>query len=582
MNRTYGLFLAAFVSLGSSCWAQADASNPSQASVHINAADQPLVALRVIAPAGSQFDPPGKEGLAAVTAALIAEGGTQSLTYDEILKRFYPMAAGFNHECFKEYAVFQGVVHRDNAEAYSTLVAEMLGTPRFGEEDFQRIKNELLDYLTKTLRGNNDEGLGKQVLELSIYGKGHPYGHVSQGTVAGLKSITLDDVRAFHSRHYNSDTLALGTAGVPGDFADRFQGALNRKLSTGATDFPPLPLVESPVGLQVTIVEKPTDATAISIGFPITLTRSDDAFYPLFLANSYLGEHRTFNGQLMLRLRRDRGLNYGDYSYIEEFVQEGGSSLPVPNNKRRQQFFSIWIRPVPHDKAAFALRAGLYELARLNQEGLSPQDFEATRTYLLNFSNLWQQSLDRQLGYAMEGRLYGRESDVAKTLQERLPTTTLEEVNTLVRKHLNPKGMRIVIVTADAEALKRQLESGAATPLKYDTEGTPEAILQEDKKIERFELEGLKVRIIPASSLFESAGLPEPDSPATHNVLAEADYYADSPAQMRPPDGKLAKGASVTLIKREGSYARVKFRSQPNTDMLEAWVAFDVLEPISR
>ena len=56
-------------------------------------------------------------------------------------------------------------------------------------------------------------------------------------------------------------------------------------------------------------------------------------------------------------IRGKRELNYGDYSYIEDFIQEGMSTFEVPNNPRRQQYFSIWVRPVPGDKAAFALRA---------------------------------------------------------------------------------------------------------------------------------------------------------------------------------------------------------------------------------
>src|SRR5467141_4810535 len=97
-------------------------------------------------------------------------------------------------------------------------------------------------------------------------------------------------------------------------------------------------------------------ATAISIGFPIGVTRADKDFYALLVANSYLGEHRTFNGRLMNTMRGDRGLNYGDYSYTEIFIQDGGSTFPLTNIPRRQQFFSIWIRPVPPVNALFALR----------------------------------------------------------------------------------------------------------------------------------------------------------------------------------------------------------------------------------
>ena len=185
----------------------------------------------------------------------------------------------------------------------------------------------------------------------------------------------------------------------------------------------------------MTIVEKPADATAISMGFPIDVTRRDDDFYALAVANSYLGEHRTFNGKLMQDLRGKRGLNYGDYSYIEDFIQEGMSTFPIPNNPRRQAYFSIWIRPVPPDKSVFALRAALWELDRLIERGISPQDFEATRTFLLNYSKLWVQTLSRRLGYAIDGEFYGRKDLVAE-LAERLPKLTVDQVNAAVRKHL--------------------------------------------------------------------------------------------------------------------------------------------------
>ena len=77
-------------------------------------------------------------------------------------------------------------------------------TPRFADDDFTRNRQDALDYVTKTLRGNADEDLGKQAMATVMY-RGHPYGHPSQGTVAGLTPITLDDVRklsrvALHAR----------------------------------------------------------------------------------------------------------------------------------------------------------------------------------------------------------------------------------------------------------------------------------------------------------------------------------------------------------------------------------------------
>jgi zinc protease len=284
-------------------------------------------------------------------------------------------------------------------------------------------------------------------------------------------------------------------------FAARLRTDLNALPEAGKT-FPDLPKVTPPKGLDVRIIAKPADATAISIGFPINVNRHDDDFYALAVANSYLGEHRTFNGKLMQDLRGKRGLNYGDYSYIEDFIQEGGSTFPVPNNPRRQQYFSIWIRPVPHDKAAFALRAALWERDRLLRDGMSAEDFETTRSYLLNYSKLWVQTLPRRLGYAMDGAFYGRD-DIVTELARRLPKLTVEEVNAAVRRHLASTGLAVAIVTRDAEGLKETLLSGKATPITYDTEGTPEDVLAEDKVIAAFPLDDVKVNIVPVSEMFE-------------------------------------------------------------------------------
>lgn len=470
-------------------------------TTYLPSTTSPLAAFRFVFKVGSQDDPPGKEGLAALTAAMVAEGGTGALTYNQILERFYPMASGLAGATRKEVTVFSGEVHNDNLRQYLPLVVSMIGVPRFDPDDFERIRNEAIDYLSKTLRSGNDEELGKWTLQLAIY-KNHPYGHVDQGTVAGLKAITIEDVKAFHRQHYTREALTLGIAGsVDEGVLTELKMNLSM-LHSQAHKALELPRPERLRGLEVTIVQKPTDSTAISLGFPVNVTRKDDDFYALAVANSYLGEHRTFNGKLMQDLRAKRGLNYGDFSYLEDFIQEGMSTFPVPNNPRRQQYFSIWVRPVPHDKAVFALRGALWELDRLVKDGMSPADFEATRTYLLNYSKLWVQTLSRRLGYAMDASFYDREDLVAE-FAKRLPSLTVEQVNAAVRRHLASQGIKVAVVTRDAEALAKLLKSDAPTPISYDTQGTPEAVLSEDKVIAAFPLRDVSVKIVPVQDVFE-------------------------------------------------------------------------------
>jgi zinc protease len=203
-------------------------------------------------------------------------------------------------------------------------------------------------------------------------------------------------------------------------------------------------------------------------------------------------------------MRGKRGLNYGDYSYIENFIQDGGSTFPIPNAPRRQQYFSIWIRPVPHDKAIFSLRQAVRELDMFVENGLSEREFETTRNFLLNYSKLWVQTQSRRLGYEMDGAFYGRASLVTE-LDRRLPTLTREQVNAAIRKHAQSKNLSVAVVTREAEPFRDAVLSGKPSPLHYDTEGTPADILDEDKLIEVFPLRVNRdrVRIVPVESMFE-------------------------------------------------------------------------------
>src|SRR5205085_1847821 len=111
-----------------------------------------------------------------------------------------------------------------------------------------------------------------------------------------------------------------------------------------------------PQGLEVEIIKKDTRATAISMGHPIPVTREDADFAALNLARVWLGEHRASSGRLYQRLREVRGLNYGDYAYVEFFNRPGRQFFPSPNIGRRSQLFELWIRPVVPANTQMAMR----------------------------------------------------------------------------------------------------------------------------------------------------------------------------------------------------------------------------------
>ena len=462
----------------------------------------PRLEVKLLFAAGSAMDPAGKEGLAALTARMISDAGSADLRIDEIKKALFPVAASFDSGVDREMTVFTGVVHKDAWTTFADVAIPQLVAPGFREEDFRRIKDAQKNALVESLRNSNDEELGKEQLEARIFA-GTPYGHPSLGTVAGLDAITLDDVKDFARNAYTRAALTVGVAGdVPDAFAARIRTEVARLPAGPALPAPAGVAGRKPSGIDVDIVKKETRSTGISFGFPIDVPRTSPDFAALSVARAWLGEHRSSSSHLYHRIREVRGMNYGDYAYIEAFPGGMFRMLPEPNVARRAQIFEVWIRPVMPQNAHMALRIAIAELDKLVSEGLSEEDFQTTRDYLMKNVYLLTATQDHALGTALDQRWYGLPDYVAD-MRAKLSKLTRADVNAAIKRHLQAKNLSIVIVTKDAEGLKAALVADAFSPIKYDGE-KPKALLDEDKVVGALKL-GIKaeaVTITPVEDVF--------------------------------------------------------------------------------
>ncbi|HXU39470.1 MAG TPA: pitrilysin family protein [Blastocatellia bacterium] len=482
--------------------ARAGKASPTMATVLLPNSS-PLVSFRLLFNTGPASDPKGKEGVAALTAAMISDGGSRSMTYEQIVQAMYPMATGFSSQVDKEVTVFAGATHVDNLQKYYQIISGMLLDPGWREEDFKRLREDAINYLKVNLRGNNDEELGKEALYSFIYG-GRPYGHQNIGTVESLEKLTLDDVKKFYRDNYTQANFVLGLAGgYPKGFDSKVEADIASKLPAGKAAKLTLPEPEKISGLEMQVIEKDTASTAISLGFPIPVTRSNPDWPALLIAQSYFGQHRSSNSYLYQRFRAIRGLNYGDYAYIEYFPRGMFQFHPDPNLDRQQQIFQIWIRPVEPKNGLFTLRAALYELNKLAKNGLSKDDFEATRQFLSKYVNVLTKAQDEQLGYALDSKFYGI-GNFNDYVRGALAKLTLEDVNRVIKKYLQADNVKIVVVTKGAEAFKQAAMDGKPSPISY-TQPPPKDVLDEDKIIEGYKLNfnPKKVEVVSVDSVFQ-------------------------------------------------------------------------------
>lgn len=517
MNMLYKIVLTLFnlVVFSTLLWAQ-----------EVVELKQPLsnkIVIKLMFNNGSIADPEGKEGLTLLTASLISNGGTATMTKSEIDNKLYPMAARYDASVDKEVTVFTFEFHKDWTEGFYPILKGLILTPAFDEADFNRIKSNQQNFVDQIIRASSDEEYSKKALEDLLF-RGTNYQHMVEGTSKGVSNITLEDVRQHYKQFFTKHNVMIGIAGnYSQELLDKLKADVN-ELSDVKPLLPTPGKANQPDGIEVEIISKDNAlGSAIFTGFPLAITRANDDFAALMIANSWLGEHRKSYSRLYQKIRETRSMNYGDYTYIEWYEQGGRHQLPLPGVPRTSNYFSIWIRPVQIGEqlkeqyeelkdikighAHFALRLAIREIDLLVQNGMGPEEFEKTKQFLRSYIKLYIQTPEKSLGFLMDSRFYNRK-DYIKELDQLLADVTLEEVNAAIRKYLQTENMFVTIVTDDSEAvpLAERLKANTPSPMSYSNlvkEGLPKEVLEEDETIAHYKLNVTSVKIVPDEATFK-------------------------------------------------------------------------------
>lgn len=495
----------------------------AQEVVELNQPNSTKIVVKLMFKNGSMCDPQGKEGLTYTTAQLITQGGTGDLTFSDIQDKIYPMAAGYYSSVDKEVTIFTFQFHKDWMNQFYPIMLGLITNPSLSQSDFDRVKVNQQAYVDQVIRASSDEEYSKKALEDFLFRETN-YQHMVEGKSASVSSITLDDVKSHFMNFFTRNNLKIGIAGgYTNDFLSKLKSDL-AKLPNNTPSIPSAPAITKTDGIDVEIIAKEgAFGSAIFAGYPMSITRSNDDFAALMVANSYLGEHRKSYGKLYQMIREQRSMNYGDYSYIEWYNNGGGNMLPPSGVPRKANYFSLWIRPVQIAKqlkmqydelkqinighAHFALRMALREIDKMIKNGISEEDFIVTRAFLQSYIKLYAQSPDQQLGYLMDSKMYGRKNYIEE-LGGLLSKLTLSDVNSAIKKYMQIDNMKITIVTdvSEAESLAASLKENLSSPMSYSNivkAGLPKNILEEDAATENFKLNVKKVTIVNSKDTFK-------------------------------------------------------------------------------
>ena len=452
---------------------QAPSYVPGQPRVVTLDSRAPLINIRIMITHGSTSEAAGKEGLANLTSDAVTDGGFRSgnetITKERLAEMTNPWGSAARPTVFTSAraTTFLFMAPRDVIGKYiADIVRPMLTQPVFAAAEIERLKNEGLSRIT-SLRSEDLESLGLTAIDEYVLA-GTPYEHPVIGTETSMPSLTRDEVVRFYRDFYRPENAIIGISTSDPAVVNSVRDAVQAMNADATTPSPAvtMPKPESFTGRRAVVIEEPNaPAASVHLGFPYDVNRAGEDFWPLYVANVWLGTHRDGFGQLYQKIREERGYNYGDYSYVEYWSGRPASLFQLFNQPREQQYFSIWIRPVKHEHAVHLMKAATYELEQMIRNGLTAEQVEASkkkaRVLYLNLA----ETVPRLVGARVDDAFFGMQRGYLDSYLDQVNAVTAEQVNAAIRKHLSVANVKYVVVTDSAHLQETVAQIRSNTPV---------------------------------------------------------------------------------------------------------------------
>jgi predicted Zn-dependent peptidase len=269
----------------------------------------PVVTMVIQVDGGLGADPPGFEGLAALTADM-ADEGTGELGAIQMAERLASIGGDYDVEVGADATAFSLTTLARFAERGAAFLADTLIRPSLREADFTRLQELRLDRL-RQIKDLPPAVADRAFLSL-MYGD-HPYGHLAIGTESALRALRLEHVADFHARNYTPSRARVVVAGpMSHDFLravameafSTWEGATSPNGVNTAASVVPVRLSE-----RLAMVARAAAAQSeLRIGH--LSARRDTPDYPaLLVMNAVLGGQ--FVSRINLKLREEKGYTYG-------------------------------------------------------------------------------------------------------------------------------------------------------------------------------------------------------------------------------------------------------------------------------
>jgi predicted Zn-dependent peptidase len=392
----------------------------------------PLVSLSLTVRTGSWLEPAGKEGLAGLTGAQIRRGGTKSLSAEELDERLDFLAAQVSTGIGPTSGSAGLNCLADNLDESLKLFVEMLREPRFQEDRLALAKEQALQEMKK----RNDDSADIETTEWNalLYGESHFTNRFP--TESSVKSITREDLAAFHRRTFHPANMI---ASVSGAFA---KAEMLRKLEAAFSSWPiprsAIPAIPGTVeSVAPGLYRMPKDVNQgrVSIG-ELGVMRDSPDIYALEVMNEVLGGSG-FTSRITKTVRSNEGLAYSAGSGISFGVFYPG--------RFRAGFQS------KSESVTLATKLVLEEIRKIREAPVTDEELDTIKRSLIETFPSSFASKAQAMGVFAADEYTRRDPAFWSTYRDRIRAVTAAEVQRVAKQHLVPEKLVILVVGNQAE-----------------------------------------------------------------------------------------------------------------------------------
>lgn len=396
----------------------------------------PLVTVALTVRTGRYLDPPGREGLAALTGFQIRRGGSRSLTAEQLDERLDFLAAQVATGIGDTAGSASLNCLADNLDEALALFAEMLRAPRFQEDRLSLAREQEL----QEMRRRNDDAADIEFREWNALLNGEDHFTNRYPTEASVRAITRDDLLAFHRRYFHPGNMV---AAVSGAFS---RAAMLRRLETAFAGWPgprpavpPVPSTISPAAPGLYRIQKDVNQGRLSMGLPTVRRDSPDAF-ALEVMNEILGGGSGITSRIARTVRSSEGLAYDAGSAL-------GLGVYYPGRFRAR--FQSKVRTVP-----YAAKLVMEEIRKIRESEADPEELETVKNSLIQTFPSSFASKSQAMAIFASDEYTRRDPSYWATYRDRIRAVTATDVQRVARAHLVPEKL-VMLVVGDQKEIDR-------------------------------------------------------------------------------------------------------------------------------